>query len=242
MVGQEHSRWIFTKEDCSKNLQIENRSSSCQYWSLHGFQTWHFICDWFGCKLWLQLIQNNAWYCFQAFARRHLKSLHCLILIWADALFLDRSSIKTCRFAQDSIRNMLSRQFYGNFISHEKQIDKLLPEIYKALKPYLLLNWVSIASAVACFPQASLSLPAATAADSETLCVCARPSDPRKQSWRAAPRAWPLILPFKPSITFWNSLRRDCQMTCRGSNLDSNLNCAAWPTSCKGFIPSEITA
>ena len=24
-------------------------------------------------------------------------------------------------------------------------------------------------------------------------------------------------------------------MTCRGSNLDSNLNCATWPTSCKGF-------
>ena len=26
------------KSDCSKNLQIENRSSSCQRWSLHGFQ------------------------------------------------------------------------------------------------------------------------------------------------------------------------------------------------------------
>ena len=38
---------------------------------------------------------------------------------------------------------------------------------------------------VVCFPQASLSLPAATAADSETPCVCARQSYPR-QPWRRA--------------------------------------------------------
>ena len=43
------------------------------------------------------------------------------------------------------------------------------PEIYKALKPCWLLNWVSIARVVACFPQASLSLPAVTAA------TCKRP-------------------------------------------------------------------
>ena len=77
----------------------------------------------------------------------------------------------------------------------EKKSDSSRPEIYKALKPCWLLNWVSIARVVACFPQASRSRPAATAADSETPCVCARPSDPRKQSLRAAPRAWLLILP-----------------------------------------------
>ena len=123
----------------------------------------------------------------------------------------------------------------------KKKSDSSRPEIYKALKPYWLLNWVSIARVVACFPQASRSRPAATAADSETPCVCARPSDPRKQSWRVAPRAWPLILPSKPSIAFWNSLWRDCQMTGRGSNLDSNLNSAAWPMSCQGFIASKNT-
>ena len=132
-----------------------------------------------------------------------------------------------------------------HFISQEKKSDSLRPEIYKALKPCWLLNWVSIARVVACFPQASQSLPAATASYSETPCVCARPSDPHKQSRTAAPslgpRAWPLILPSKPSITFWNSLLRDCQMTGRGSNLDSNLNSAALPTSCKGLTASEIT-
>ena len=40
-------------------------------------------------------------------------------------------------------------------------------------------------------------------------------------------RAWPLILPSKPSIAFWNSLWRDRQMTSRDSTLDSNLNSAA---------------
>ena len=109
------------------------------------------------------------------------------------------------------------------FTWKKKSSDSSRPEIYKALKPCLLLNWVSVARVVAYFPQASRSRPAATAADSETPCVCARPSDPRKQSRRAAPRAWPLILPSKPSITFWNSLWRDCQMTGRGLNLDSNL-------------------
>ena len=69
------SNTVVTKADCSKNLQIENRSSSCQRWSLHGFQTSHFICNRFGCKPWLQSIQNHARHHFKAFARCHLKSL-----------------------------------------------------------------------------------------------------------------------------------------------------------------------
>ena len=86
------------------------------------------------------------------------------------------------------------------------------------------------------------SEPTATTADSETPCACARPSNLHKQSRTAAPSAWPLILPSKPLITFWNRLWRDCQMTGRGSILYSNLNSATWPASCKGFIASEITA
>ena len=39
-----------------------------------------------------------------------------------------------------------------------------------------------------------------TAADLETCCVCARPSDPPKLCRSAGPRAWPLILQSKPSI------------------------------------------
>ena len=57
------------------------------------------------------------------------------------------------------------------------------------------------------FAQVSRSLPAATAADSETPWVYDRPSDQPKLCWSAAPRARPLILPSKPLIVFWNSLR-----------------------------------
>ena len=49
--------------------------------------------------------------------------------------------------------------------------------------------------------------------------VLARQTSP---SWADA-RALPLILKSNSSIVFWKS-----QMTCRGSNLDSNLNSAAW--------------
>ena len=62
--GQWYSRWLFwvTVADCRENLQIENRSSSsqCSRSLLHSFPTLNFICDWFGCKIWLQLIQNHA--------------------------------------------------------------------------------------------------------------------------------------------------------------------------------------
>ena len=142
---------MFTKADCSKNLQIKNWISSCQRWSLHGFQTLNFICDRFGCKLWLLLIQNHAWHSFLAFALHSRKLMLCLIQIWADTLSLDMSSIQTCCFAQDSIENMqfcsyviyllrdewmakrfseamgaalvatTSCQFYRYFISHEKK-------------------------------------------------------------------------------------------------------------------------
>ena len=99
-----------------------------------------------------------------------------------------------------------SRQFYWNFISHEKEKWHVTALYLQSIKTLLALELSQYRKSGSMF---SSSEPAATAADSETPCVCARPSDPRKQSWRAAPRAWPLILPSKPSIAFWNSLRRD---------------------------------
>ena len=81
-----------------------------------------------------------------------------------------------------------------------------------------------------------------------TLCLClpvrrtpTRPSSPRGQ-------AVPDRGPKSSAIDFCSQLYRlssgrafgsDCQMTGRGLNLDSNLNSAAWPTSCRGFICSE---
>ena len=151
MVGHKHSRWMFTKAECSKNLQIENRSLSSQRRSLHGFQTSQFICDQFGYKLCLLSLQNHAWHRFQAFAHRHLKSLCCLIRIWADTLSLTgplfrpaalhRIQFRTCCFVPMSYftqrpmtvrkiersngrgfgRQQLLSNSIENFISHEKK-------------------------------------------------------------------------------------------------------------------------
>ena len=63
----------------------------------------------------------------------------------------------------------------------------------------------------------SSSEPVAASSDcrrlGNALCLCSPvlPAPAVAQSKRAAPRAWPLILPSKPSINFWNSLQRDCQ-------------------------------
>ena len=92
-----------------------------------------FICNWFGCKLWLQSIQNHAWHRFQAFARRHLKSLRFSTLIWADALSSDRSSIQTCYFAQDSIRNMLFCSYAIFSLRDQCMIERLSKAMGAAL-------------------------------------------------------------------------------------------------------------
>ena len=96
-----------------------------------------------------------------------------------------------------------------NFKFHfkwEKKSDLWLPDIYKALRHFWLLNWVSIARVAAHFPQASRSLPVATASNLVTPCVCACQSNQPKLCWSTAPRAWPLILQSNPSTVFSNSL------------------------------------
>ena len=80
---------------------------------------------------------------------------------------VERSDV-CCLGQQQLLTNSIEISFHM-----KKKSDLSLPEIYKALKPCWLLNWVSIARVEACFPQA----PAATAADLETPCACARPSD-----------------------------------------------------------------
>ena len=115
---------------------------------------------------WLWSIHNHARHRFQAFARRHLKSLCCSIQIWADALSSDSSSTLICCFAQDLIRNLLFCSYVifllrdqwmfarlseamgealvgNNFWSipwdHHFPMKKnlsSLPNIYKALRPF----------------------------------------------------------------------------------------------------------
>ena len=101
-------------------------------------------------------------------------------------------------------RQQLLADSIENFISHLKKSDSSRPDIYKALKPFWLSNWVSIARVVAHVPQASLSrLPQTW----KRPVFCARLSNPPKLCRSADPRAWPLILQSTPSIVFSSSLR-----------------------------------
>ena len=130
----------------------------------------------------------------------------------------------------------------------KKKSDSLLFEIYKALKPYSscwLLNWVSIARVIAFFPQENLSLPAATAADSEAVFVLARLTRTRRAE--ELPKelgCWfcPLNL-WLPSGTAFREISRlwwpaGAQTWTQTWTLLPES--AAWPTSCKGFIASKI--
>ena len=115
----------------------------------------------------------------------------------------------------------------------KKKSDSLRPEIYKALKPYWLLNWVSVARVVACL-RFSSSKPVAASSDfcelGNALCLCS-PVLPAQAEPESVPKSLAVDLPSKPSITFWNSLLRDCQIIGRGSKLGSNSNSSAWPTT-----------
>ena len=132
-----------------------------------------------------------------------------------------------------------SRQLHRKFHFTWK---KKRPEIYKALKPFLNLELSQYSKSGS---MVSSSEPAAARSDcrrlGNALCLC-WPVRPAQAVPESGPKSLAVDLPSKPSITFWNSLWRDCQMTCRGLNFDLDLNSAAWPMSCKGFIASETTA
>ena len=72
------------------------------------------------------------------------------------------------------------------------------------------------------------------------LCLCLPVWAPAVWPAKAVPERGPKSSPIDFAVKIFNCLlERDCQLTCRGLNMDSNLNSIAWP-SCKGFICSEI--
>ena len=80
----------------------------------------------------------------------------------------------------------------------KKNGDLAGAKIYKSLKSYWLLNWVSITRVAGrCLQLLQQIL--------KTPCFYSCPSDPPKLCRSTAPRELPLIL--KPLISFWNSLR-----------------------------------
>ena len=131
---------------------------------------------------------------------------------WRVALLL--SATTSCQF---------NRQFHCTCKRKVFVTAKNLQSIKTFLTLELSLYLKSGYSVVACFPKASLFL-LQRLLQTWKHCVFASQLYQPKQCLRAAPRDSLLILPSKPSITVWNSLQRDCQVACRGSNLDSNLN------------------
>ena len=67
---------------------------------------------------------------------------------------------------------MLSWNLWIFHLHITKKQSSSRPKFYKAFKKNCISNWVSIARVAALLPKASLSLPAATAANSKTPCVC----------------------------------------------------------------------
>ena len=148
---------------------------------LHGLQTSHFICNWFGCKLWLQSIQIHVRHSFQAFAlcrsevavlfnlnlSRHpgsqFRSAALQMIRFGTCCFvpISYSYSETKDWLKDRVKpwlcfgqQQLLANSIENFISHDKKCYQQ-PEICKALKAFWLLKWVNITRVVTCFPQAS---------------------------------------------------------------------------------------
>ena len=157
---------------------------------------------------------------------------------WLGSKKIERSDGR-CFGRQQHLAN-----FIENFISREKKVTRIGPKFTKH-KNLFDSRTVSVSqewSRIACFPQASRSLPAVTASLPPTWkcpvfvparltrpsCAGARPQE--FCNWLCCQNLW-----LSSGIAFGS----DCQMTSRGLNLDSNLNSSAWPTGCKGFICSE---
>ena len=206
---------IVYKGRLPKNLQIENQGLSCQHWSLHGFQTWHFICNRFGCKTFVAINSESRLTLFPTFCAPP-----------SEVAVLFYSNLSGCPFlrqvidldlllctAFDSEHAVFSEtnDWYKDWAkrwallwlattscqSHRKfhftwNKKWLVAALYlQSIKTF----WVTIARVVACFPQASLLLPAATTAYSETPCVCACPSDPPAlPAWESCPKS--LVIDF----------------------------------------------
>ena len=176
MVGQLHSRWLFSNVDCSKEASLVHANFYMKF----------RFCFLFWLETLVALIQNHASArdCFQAFEQCHLKWLCCFIseqrpfsrtgrqsqsAAWA---FLHRIPLGTCWFVPMHHFNLetligrlgLAMSSQIHWIPFLKKKPAATAQIYSALKPFLL----SSLTVAALFPIVSLSLPAVTVTNSGT--------------------------------------------------------------------------
>ena len=167
MVVWQHSRWMFAKADCAKNLQIENQAClSTLVTTLLSDITFHLL------PIWLQtlvaIVSESCLTLFPSFCTTIWSC--CAVQFKSEQTPFPQTS---CRFRPAALHHILLRDqrlierlselrkhwaipwlartcCIPSKFSREKS-DLLQPEIYKALKPFWLLNWVRLARVVAYF-------------------------------------------------------------------------------------------
>ena len=200
-----------------------------------------FHRDPFGCKLWWQSIQNNSRHRFWSFYAQAAQPFEGAVLFDSNLIrgpslgqVVDFDLLLCTGFDSEDADLFLCHSFTQRpmnerkFERNEKKSDSSRPAIYKALNPFWLSNWVSIARVVACFSQASPQrqrlLPIF-----ETNCVFCSPVQPAQAVPERGAKRSAIDLQSKPSIVFGNSILERL-----GLELGLKLNSAAWPTGCKG--------
>ena len=130
-----------------------------------------------------------------------------------------------------------------NFILHEKGMWLVAAQNLQSFQTFLTLKLSLYSKNCSMF---SSSKPVVTNSNchrpGSTVFVLANPTHPSCAAFAGAqlqepsPWFWSKNLQLPSGIAFGS----DCQMICRALNLDSNLNSAAWPTGCRGFICSQV--
>ena len=190
MVVWQHSRWMFAKADCAKNLQIENQAClSTLVTTLLSDITFHLL------PIWLQtlvaIVSESCLTLFPSFCTTIWSC--CAVQFKSEQTPFPQTS---CRFRPAALHHILLRDqrlierlselrkhwaipwlartcCIPSKFSREKS-DLLQPEIYKALKPFWLLNWVRLARVVAYFIFSSREPVASCCCHRlwNTLCLC----------------------------------------------------------------------
>ena len=126
------------------------------------------------------------------------------------------------------------RQFHRKFLFTRTKKSVVTARNLQSIKTFLILELSQYRKSGSTFSSSKHIVAGSDCSRLwNVLCLCS-PNLP-KPCRSSATRDWQLILQSKPTIVFCDSLRGDCQMTCRGSNFDSNLNSAARPTKCEGL-------
>ena len=232
MVGQEHSRWSFSKADCSQTLQIKVEARPVNpglykpfkhHFSFAADLAANFGCDWLriipdivskhlhiancsSCAVQLKYVHtpfSRTGRWFRSAALHRIRFRTCCFFL----IFFAQKPMNDLKFERSNEHGLVGNNFSSITSKISFHIKKFLqPEIYTALKLFLNLEQSQHRKSGSTI---SSSEPVAACSDcsrlGNALCL-SRPSDPPKLCRSAAPRAKPLLFQSNPLITFCDSL------------------------------------